>query len=98
MTGAVMMVPVIAQVVSEQKVMVMNIVLFGATGMVGQGVLRECLAAADVDHMLTVGRAATGHQDAHLRELVHPDLFDLEARKEELRGFDACFFCLGVSS
>lgn len=76
----------------------MNIVLFGATGMVGQGVLRECLLDPDVETVLSVGRNATGQRHERLREIVHADLFDLSAIETELSGFDACFFCLGVSS
>ncbi len=76
----------------------MKILLFGATGMVGLGVLRECLLAEDVEQVLTVGRTATGQQHPKLRELVQADLFDYGAVESQLGGFDACFFCLGVSS
>jgi uncharacterized protein YbjT (DUF2867 family) len=76
----------------------MNVVLFGATGMVGQGVLRECLLDPDVQSVLSIGRSAAGQQHAKLRELVHRDFLDFSAIENELSGFDACFFCLGVSS
>jgi uncharacterized protein YbjT (DUF2867 family) len=76
----------------------MNVLLFGATGMVGQGVLQACLAAPDVALVQTVGRTATGQQDVRLREVVHPDLFHCDALGDSLKGFDACFFCLGISS
>ncbi|WP_421990744.1 NAD-dependent epimerase/dehydratase family protein [Roseococcus sp.] len=76
----------------------MKVLVFGATGMVGQGVLRECLRAADVTQVVTLGRSATGIDHPKLREIVHPDLFDYAGLEEELAGFDACFFCLGVSS
>src|ERR1035438_8917470 len=76
----------------------MKIVLFGATGMVGQGVLRECLLDPDVETVLSVGRNAIGQRHERLREIVRADLFDLSAVETELSGFDACFFCLGVSS
>jgi uncharacterized protein YbjT (DUF2867 family) len=66
--------------------------------MVGAGVLRECLLDPGVDHVLTVGRNATGQRHKKLREIVHKDLLDLSAIEGELRGYDACFFCLGVSS
>ena len=66
--------------------------------MVGQGVLRECLLASDVEAVRTVGRTATGVSHAKLHETVVPDLFDVGAYEGELSGFDACFFCLGVSS
>jgi uncharacterized protein YbjT (DUF2867 family) len=75
----------------------MKVILLGATGMVGQGVLRECLLDADVEQVLAVGRSPTGQQHGKLRELVLADLSALPAREEELAGYDACFFCLGVS-
>ncbi|RZA13169.1 MAG: epimerase, partial [Lysobacteraceae bacterium] len=75
----------------------MRIVLFGATGMVGQGVLRECLQAHDVTQVLTVGRSATGIRHPKLREVTTPDLHDLQSLEAELQPYDACFFCLGVS-
>jgi uncharacterized protein YbjT (DUF2867 family) len=73
-------------------------IIFGATGMVGQGVLRECLRDAEVEQLLLIGRKATGVRDAKVSEIVHPDLLDYSAIEERLRGYDACFFCLGVSS
>jgi uncharacterized protein YbjT (DUF2867 family) len=76
----------------------MKVLIFGATGMVGQGVLRECLLARDVEVVATVGRSATGKQDAKLREIVCADLSDLHEIEGELKSFDACFFSLGVSS
>ena len=76
----------------------MNVLLFGATGMVGQGVLRECLLDPDVQSVETIGRTATGMQDAKLREIVHADLLHYEAIEAAMSGFDACFFCLGVAS
>jgi uncharacterized protein YbjT (DUF2867 family) len=76
----------------------MKVILFGATGMVGQGVLRECLLDAGVETVLAVGRSPTGQRHAKLREIVHDNFFDFSAIESELAGFDACFFCLGVSS
>jgi uncharacterized protein YbjT (DUF2867 family) len=76
----------------------MNVVLFGATGMVGQGVLRECLLDPEVRSVLSIGRSATGQQHPKLRELVHTDFLNYSSIENQLSGFDACFFCLGVSS
>jgi uncharacterized protein YbjT (DUF2867 family) len=76
----------------------MKVLLFGATGMVGQGVLRECLLDADVSMVLVIGRTSTGIKDAKLRELIYPNLFDVPVMAEKLAGIDACFFCLGVAS
>lgn len=71
----------------------MKVVLFGATGMVGQGVLRECLLDPEVESVVAVGRSATGVTHSKLREEKLADLETLD-----LTGFDACFFCLGVTS
>jgi uncharacterized protein YbjT (DUF2867 family) len=76
----------------------MKAILFGATGMVGLGVLRECLLDPDVESVLTVGRAPTSQKHEKLRELVHANLLDFSAIEGELSGHDACFFCLGVTS
>jgi uncharacterized protein YbjT (DUF2867 family) len=76
----------------------MKVILFGATGMVGQGVLRECLLAPDVESVLAVGRSSTGQQHQKLRELLRRDLHGYAGVEEELAGYDACFFCLGVTS
>lgn len=76
----------------------MNVLIFGATGMVGQGVLRECLLDPSVARIQTLGRTATGTVHSKVREIAHKDLFHYEAIEKELTGFDACFFCLGVSS
>ena len=75
----------------------MKVILFGATGMVGQGVLRECLRATDVTEVFAVGRTGTGQSHGKLKEALQPDLFDLSPLRGKLTGYDACFFCLGVS-
>jgi uncharacterized protein YbjT (DUF2867 family) len=75
----------------------MKVILFGATGMVGQGVLRECLRDDGVETVLAIGRNSIGQPHPKLRELIRKDLFDFAALSEELQGYDACFFCLGVS-
>ncbi|MGA7476235.1 MAG: NAD(P)H-binding protein [Thermoplasmata archaeon] len=76
----------------------MKVILFGATGMVGQGVLRECLLDPQVESVLSVGRSATGQQHPKLHEVVRGSLADLASIEDQLRGYDACFFCLGMSS
>jgi uncharacterized protein YbjT (DUF2867 family) len=76
----------------------MDVVLFGASGMVGQGVLRECLLDPDVHRVLSIGRTAIGQQHPKLREIVRASLFDFADIESELAGYDACFFCLGVSA
>jgi uncharacterized protein YbjT (DUF2867 family) len=80
----------------------MRVLLFGATGMVGQGVLRECLLDPDVSEIVVVGRSAIGKDESNpnlrLHEVVVPNVAELSSIEPQLSGFDACFFCLGVSS
>lgn len=76
----------------------MRAVIFGATGMIGQGVLRECLLDDGVRSVLAIGRSATGRSHPKLRELVVSDIGDLSGVETEVTGHDACFFCAGVSS
>jgi putative NADH-flavin reductase len=76
----------------------MNVLLFGASGMVGQGVLRECLLDPGVERVVSVGRRASGQQHTKFREIVCRDIADLTPVEDQLRGFDACFWALGASS
>jgi len=76
----------------------MKVILFGATGMVGQGVLRECLLDPGVESVLVIGRNPTGQRHEKLREISHASFTDYSAIEGELAGYDACFFCLGVSA
>jgi uncharacterized protein YbjT (DUF2867 family) len=76
----------------------MKVIIFGATGMVGQGVLRESLLASDVEQVLAVGRKPTGVRHPKLREVELADFADLSPIADQLAGYDACFYCLGVSS
>ena len=72
--------------------------VFGATGMVGQGVLRACLLDGGIDKVLVIGRRGTGQQHAKLVEVLLEDLFTVPALGEQLTGYEACFYCLGVSA
>ena len=76
----------------------MNVLLFGATGMVGQGVLRECLLDPGVTRVHAIGRTATGIRHPKLSETLHRDLWHYSSIEGDLSGFDACLFLLGVSS
>ena len=76
----------------------MKVILFGATGMVGQGALRECLLDPGVEKVLAIGRRATGQRHEKLREIVHRDFLDFSGIEGELAGYDVCLFALGVSS
>ncbi len=73
-------------------------IVFGATGMVGEGVLHECLNHANVESVLVIGRKPCNVNHPKLKEIVHSDFFNYSAIEEQLRGYDACYFCLGVSS
>jgi uncharacterized protein YbjT (DUF2867 family) len=76
----------------------MNVILFGATGMIGQGVLRECLLDSSVHQILSIVRTPSGQHGPNLHELVQTNFFDYSTIETELTGYDACFFSLGVSS
>ena len=76
----------------------MKVILFGGSGMVGQGVLRECLIDPGVEAVLSIGRSPLGVEHPKLRELLHKDFTDYSAIEPQLAGYDACFFTLGVSS
>lgn len=76
----------------------MKAIVFGATGMLGQGVVMECLADPEVTSVLCAGRGPSGFTDPKLRDLLLKDLYDYSAVASQLAGHDACFFCLGTSS
>jgi uncharacterized protein YbjT (DUF2867 family) len=76
----------------------MRVLLTGATGMLGQGALLECLRDPGVEGVVTLGRSATGNRDPRLEEITVPNLADLHGIADRVRGLDACFFCLGISS
>ena len=76
----------------------LKVILFGSTGMVGQGVLRECQHDPDVESVLAIVRRVTEEPDAKVHELVHKNFLDFSTIERKLSGYDACFFCLGVSS
>ena len=76
----------------------MRVILFGASGMVGQGILRECLLDPEVAAILSIVRNHSGQHHPKLREIVHQDFLDFSSLEHEMADFDACFFCLGVSS
>jgi uncharacterized protein YbjT (DUF2867 family) len=76
----------------------MNVLIFGATGMIGQGVLRECLDDPDVGVVKAVGRSASGASHPKLRDVVLSDMRSFSGIDSEFRHIDACFFCIGVTS
>jgi len=76
----------------------MRLVLFGATGMLGSGALLECLAHPDVEAVLSLSRRTSGVEHSKLEEVIHDDFFDYRTVRSRLEGYDACLYCLGVSS
>jgi len=87
-----------AEQINEQPRVGIKAIVTGATGMIGEGVLHECLNRADVKEILVVGRKSCGVTHRKLAEIVHADFFDLLPIDNRLSGYNACFFCLGVSS
>ena len=73
-------------------------ILFGSTGMIGQGVLQECLKDENVESVLVINRQSCNITHPKLKEIIHKDLFDLSGFTTEMTGYNACFFCLGISS
>lgn len=75
-----------------------KIILTGATGMVGKGVLLECMDASDIDQILLASRSTAGIKHPKVKEVLIQDFFNLSAIEENFKGYDACFFCLGITS
>lgn len=75
-----------------------KVILTGATGLVGEGVLIECLANPQIAEVLVVGRKACGKTHPKLKELLVPSFFELHEFKEQLKGYNTCFYCAGISS
>ena len=76
----------------------LSVIITGSTGMVGEGVLKECLAHPDVEKILLLNRRPCGISDAKLTEIIHENFFDISPVANNLKGYNACFFCLGVTS
>jgi uncharacterized protein YbjT (DUF2867 family) len=76
----------------------MKVIVTGASGMVGEGVMLTCLSHPDIEQVLVVGRRPCGHTHPKLKEIIHKDFYDLSPIKDQLQGYDACYFCLGMSS
>jgi len=76
----------------------LSVIITGATGMVGEGVLYECLLHPQVDKILVITRKPCGYSDPKLAEIVHADLSDISSLGDRLSGYNACYFCLGVTS
>ncbi|MFD2520709.1 NAD-dependent epimerase/dehydratase family protein [Emticicia soli] len=83
---------------SKQLATKIKAIITGATGMVGEGVLHECLLHNDVEEVLVINRKPCGVQHPKLKEIIHADFQDFSAIESQLKGYNACFFCLGVSS
>ena len=75
----------------------MKVIITGSTGMVGKGVLLECLDSDKIDRVMVVNRSPLDMSHPKLQEIMLADLSDVESIREQLKGYDACFFCMGVS-
>ncbi|MBL7931035.1 MAG: NAD-dependent epimerase/dehydratase family protein [Bacteroidia bacterium] len=78
--------------------MKLKVIITGVTGMVGEGVLHECVLHPDVSEILAISRKPCAYKHSKIKEIVHKDFLDITSIQEQLKGYDACFFCLGVSS
>ena len=76
----------------------MKVILFGSTGMIGQGVLRECLDDPRIESVLTVNRKSSGLSHNKLKELIHEDFYDLSAIEKDFKDYDSCYYCIGITS
>lgn len=75
-----------------------KVIITGASGMVGEGVLHECCQRNEVEEILVIGRRSCGYNHPKVKEIVRTNLYDLSDIQEQLKGYDACYFCLGMSS
>ncbi|RZL53206.1 MAG: epimerase [Pedobacter sp.] len=75
-----------------------NVIITGSTGMVGEGVLIRCLNSPEIDSVLVINRKPCGYVHPKLKEIIHKDFFDFSSIEEQLQGYNACFFCLGITS
>lgn len=75
-----------------------NLIITGSTGMVGEGVLIQCLNSPEIDAVLVINRKPCGYNHAKLKEIIHQDFFNFSSIEDQLKGYNACFFCLGISS
>lgn len=76
----------------------LRVIITGATGMVGEGVLYKCLENTSVEKVLVIGRKTCGYSNPKLSEIIHNDFFDFSSIKEDLKGYNACYFCLGTTA
>lgn len=76
----------------------LKVIITGATGMIGEGVLHECLRRPEVEKVLVITRRATGYSHPKLTEIIHGNFFDFSSPDDSLKGYNACYFCLGVTS
>lgn len=75
-----------------------NVIITGSTGMVGEGVLIQCLNSPEINSVLVINRKPCGYNHPKLKEIIHHDFFDFSSIENQLLGYNACFFCLGITS
>ena len=83
---------------NEQPLSKISVIITGTTGMVGEGVLNECLQDTGVERILLINRRASGITHPKIKEIIHTDFYNLSPIQAELTNYNACLFCLGVSS
>ncbi len=83
---------------TEDKTMKIRAIVFGATGTVGERVLHECLKHSDMSSVLVINRKSCGVRYDKLKEIIHQDFFELVSLRDQLSGYSACYFCMGVSA
>lgn len=88
----------VQELISMKNMQKIHVIITGATGMVGEGVLHECLQHPEVEKILVINRKPCGVTHPKLEEIIHQDFYDLSALETQLTGYNACFFCLGVTS
>jgi len=76
----------------------LKVIITGATGMIGEGVLYECLHHPEVEKVLAITRTSCGYSHPKLTEIIHSDFSDISSLSDKLTGYNACYFCLGVTS
>jgi hypothetical protein len=76
----------------------LSVIITGATGMIGEGVLYECINHPQIEKILVITRKSTGYKHAMLTEIIHDDFSDISGLTDLLKGYNACYFCLGVTS
>jgi uncharacterized protein YbjT (DUF2867 family) len=90
--------PLISFITGKKDAMKLKVIMTGATGMVGEGVLQECIANPKVEKILLINRKSSGYTDPKIEEIIHSNFDDIGPIVDSVKDYDACYFCLGISS